>query len=405
MALSPKTKVKINIVAFLVLALGLSYAMATQVLSVLQDRYSVLATFPDAGGVFTNQEVTYRGITVGQVGKMTVVPDGVEIELLIDEGTKIPEEDVEARVMFKSAVGEQFVDILPGSDDGPFLADGSKIPLEQTSIPVSTQDLLATLQAVLEGVPPESLKAAIDSAGTALAGRGDDIATILDSMARLAELFAERAPEVRGILRNGTEVGGAFVASREDFAAAIRDLVVVSETLEGSTDELQRLLEGANMTSEELVALIRESRPDLHQTIRELAEINDIQAEKSKALQALFEFLPRGIGNVVKTFEPTTGMIRFGLVTDTENHACSYGTERRRPEDRGPHLPPKNARCSNAPEEQQQLPSVAPSDDEPERSAPDTSGILGIDPSSAGDSRIPSRMADWSWTLVYLNSL
>ncbi|HEX2295004.1 MAG TPA: MCE family protein [Actinomycetota bacterium] len=406
MAISPKTKVKVNVVAFVVLGVGLSYAMATQVLSVLANRYKVIATFPDAGGVFTNQEVTYRGITVGQVGNMSVVEEGVDIELLIDEDTKIPAEDVHARVMFKSAVGEQFVDILPASDGGPYLSDGSRIPIEQTSIPVSTQDLLSTLQEVLEGVPPEALKGAIDSAGEALAGRGDDIATILDSMARLAELFAERAPEVRGILRNGTEVGEAFVASREDFAAAVRDLVIVSETLEGSTDDLRRLLEGANVTSEELVGLIRESRPDLHQTIAELAEINEIQAEKANALQALFEFLPRGLGNVVKTFEPATGMIRFGLVTDTENHACSYGTERRQPEDRGPHLPPKNARCSNAPEEQQEVPSGAsltPS----RRGSPalDTTGILGLDEAGVGTSRLPNRMSDWSWTLVYLNSL
>lgn len=404
MALSPKSKVKINVVAFVVLGLGLTYAMATQVLSVLQSRYTIIATFPDAGGVFTNQEVTYRGITVGQVGNMSVVEEGVDIELLIDEGTKIPEDEVEARVMFKSAVGEQFVDILPGSDDGPYLSDGSRIPLEQTSIPVSTQDLLATLQAVLEGVPPEALAGAIDSAGEGLAGRGDDIATILDSMARLAELFAERAPEVQGILRNGTEVGGAFVASREDFAAAVRDLVIVSETLEGNTDELRRLLVGANTTSEELVGLIRDSRPDLHQTITEIAEINDIQAEKSEALKALFEFLPRGLGNVVKTFEPETGMIRFGLVTDTANHACSYGTERRQPEDRGPHLPPKNARCSNPPDEQQELPGVAARPRSGD-AAPDTTGILGLDESAAGDSRLPNRMSDWSWTLVYLNSL
>jgi phospholipid/cholesterol/gamma-HCH transport system substrate-binding protein len=397
-------RIKVNIIAFVVIALGLCYLMATQVLSILENRYSVYAIFPDAGGVFTNQEVTYRGVTVGQVGEMDVVDKGVRIQLLIGEETKVPKEDTEARVMFKSAVGEQFVDILPGSDEGPYLADGARIPIDQTSIPVSTQDLLATLQAVLEGVPPEALKGAIDSAGTALTGRGDDIATILDSMARLAELFAERAPEVQGILRNGTEVGGAFVASREDFAAAIRDLVIVSETLEGNTDELRRLMIGANITSEELVGLIRESRGDLHQTIRELAEINDIQADKQKALEALFEFLPRGLGNVVKTFEPETGMIRFGLVTDTENHACSYGTERRQPEDRGPHLPPKNARCKSQPGQQDDSPlPVEPPRGEP--SVPDTTGILGIDDSAVGDSRLPNRMSDWSWTLVYLNSL
>ncbi|MDQ3916028.1 MAG: MCE family protein [Actinomycetota bacterium] len=405
MALGPKTKVKINIVAFVVLGLGLSYAMATQVLSVLQDRFSVLATFPDAGGVFTNQEVTYRGITVGQVGRMTVVEDGVQIQLLIDDGTKIPAEDVEARVMFKSAVGEQFVDLLPASDEAPYLADGSEIPLEQTAIPVSTQDLLATLQAVLEGVPPEALKNAIDAAGEGLAGRGDDIATILESMARLAELFGDRAPEIQSILRNGTKVGGAFVRSKEDFAGAIRDLVVVSEALAGNTDELKRLLEGTNLTSEELVALIRESRPDLHQTIAELAEINDLQADKADALKALFEFLPRGLGNVVKTFEPDTGMIRFGLVNDSENHACSYGTERRPPEDREERFPPKNARCKTQISQQQSRARAPSGTSAPVETVPDASGLLGVDPALPGEGALPARMNDWSWTLLYLNAL
>jgi hypothetical protein len=50
-----KTKVKINIVAFLLLAFGLIVAMATQVLSVFEKRYTIDAIFPDAGGVFTNQ--------------------------------------------------------------------------------------------------------------------------------------------------------------------------------------------------------------------------------------------------------------------------------------------------------------------------------------------------------------
>src|SRR5687767_9209499 len=108
--LSPKMRIRVNIIAFLVLGLGLSYAMATQVLAVLQDRYAVKAIFEDAGGVFTNQEVTYRGVTVGQVGELNVVEEGVEIELLIKKEIEIPADGVEARVMFKSAVGEQFVD-------------------------------------------------------------------------------------------------------------------------------------------------------------------------------------------------------------------------------------------------------------------------------------------------------
>src|SRR5688572_16723332 len=121
MALPQKWRIRINVVAFVVIGLALAYGMATQVLAILQDRYKVYAFFPDAGGVFTNQEVTYRGVTVGQVGEMSVVDDGVKIELLIEDGYDIPAEGTEARVMFKSAVGEQFVDILPAGDHEPYL--------------------------------------------------------------------------------------------------------------------------------------------------------------------------------------------------------------------------------------------------------------------------------------------
>src|SRR5918999_705510 len=126
-------RVKINMVAFLVLSLGFTYWLATQVLSSLQDRISVYVMLEDAGGVFTSQEVTYRGITVGQVGKMSVVENGeaVKIELDINAANKIPKEDIEARVMFKSAVGEQFVDLLPASNGPPYLQDGDRIPKEQ----------------------------------------------------------------------------------------------------------------------------------------------------------------------------------------------------------------------------------------------------------------------------------
>jgi phospholipid/cholesterol/gamma-HCH transport system substrate-binding protein len=397
-------RIKINLIFFLVGSLGLSYLMANQVLSILQERYSVYAIFPDAGGVFTNQEVTYRGITVGQVGKMEVVEEGVSIELAIDKAyDDIPKEDIEARVMFKSAVGEQFVDLLPGSDEGPYLKDGDEIPLEQNTIPVSTQALLSTLEAVLRGVPPEDLKGAVDALGIGLTGRGPDLATIIESSATLAELFARRAPEVQRLLRNGSRVGRSFVASREEFATAIRELVTVSESLSTSTDDLERLLRGTNVASDELVRLLREHRTAVNDFLVEFAEVNELQAQHSDDLNTLFLSLPDALDSVAKSFESETGMIRFGLVNDNGNHACSYGTERRRPSDRAQKFPPKSARCGGSTGSQERSAApTAPTEDA-------STGLPGVDAGSlldgSGDYGVPERMSEWSWTLYYLRGI
>ena len=412
MAIPEKLRIKVNLIAFLVISLGLIYGMATQVLTLLQGRYSVTAIFPDAGGVFTNQEVTYRGKTVGQVGEMKVVPEGVSIELIIKDDYQIPEEDVVARVMFKSAVGEQFVDLLPASSEEPYLEDGDTIPISQTEIPVSTQALLSTTQSVLEGVPPEALAGAIDSLAEGLAGEGSDIALLLESLADLSDLFAQRAPEMVGILRNGTTVGDAFLRSKEDFADAIRDLIQVADLLADNRPTIERLLEGSNLLSDELVALIRENRDVLNQVIKEFADINEFQAARAEDINELLNKLPPALEKVVKTFESKTGLVRFGLVQDSRNHACDYSkVNRRPPQDRTPKLPPKHAVCSDTIDSEGGSgsstgdPASGGISEGAQRGSSPSSEELFIPDVSDTARRLPDRMEHMGWMFFYLNGL
>jgi phospholipid/cholesterol/gamma-HCH transport system substrate-binding protein len=393
------TKVKINVIAFLVLAIGLIYAMATQVLSILENRYSVYAVLADAGGVFTNQEVTYRGITVGQVGSMEIVEEGVKLQLLIDEKYQIPRVGTEARVMFKSAVGEQFVDLLPVRESAPYFENGDVIPKAHTSIPVSTQELLSTLEAVLRGVPPEDLKGAVDALGIGLTGRGPDIATIIESSATLAEVFAERAPEVEGLLKKGTKVGAAFLDSRRDFISAIRNLVVVSESLSDSRGNLEELMRNSSLTSDELVSMIRENRAALNEFIVEFAEVNELQAQHAGDLSRLFRHLPTALGNVNKTFESKTGLVRFGLVDDDNRPPCDYGTGRRSAANRSPRLPRKQAHCGRSGGD-----SSSSAASGGRTGSDDSLGSLFGQDQPDPSSQLPARMSDWSWVLVYLNT-
>lgn len=303
--------------------------------------------------------------------------------------------------MFKSAVGEQFVDLLPATDGEPFLADDDVIPKEQNSIPVSTQELLSTLEAVLRGVPPDSLKGAVDALGAGLTGHGPDIATIIESMAELAELFAERAPEVQRLLRNGSEVGEAFVNSGDDFRRAIRELVAVSEELSQDRGELQRLLENTNVTSDVVVRFLDDYDNNIDRFLPNFAEFNDLQADHANDLHDIFRFLPTGLNAIAKSFEPSTGLIRFGTIGEPASAACSYGTERRPPYNRKFKLPPKNARCGGTPGEQRSSGGTSPLQRGSEQD--DVGAVLDTISNEAPS--LPGRMADWSWSLLYLNGV
>ena len=114
------------------------------------DPMRVVADFASSGGVYTDQEVTYRGVLVGRVGELVLNDDGVDIELVIDPEWRgdIPH-DVLAKVQSKSAVGEQFVNLVPAAADDEMLADGDVIPRSSTRLPVDFQQLLKSLDSVL----------------------------------------------------------------------------------------------------------------------------------------------------------------------------------------------------------------------------------------------------------------
>jgi phospholipid/cholesterol/gamma-HCH transport system substrate-binding protein len=91
-ALMLRRSVKVQLILFVVLTLvGVSYVSAEYVglfRGIGSNACTVSAEFPDSGGIFTNAEVTYRGVTVGRVGTLHLTKDGVIVDLKIDKGAK-----------------------------------------------------------------------------------------------------------------------------------------------------------------------------------------------------------------------------------------------------------------------------------------------------------------------------
>ena len=88
-------------------------------------RLNVKLELPAAGGLYRFSNVTYRGVQVGKVTEVKLTENGAEATLSLDTSPKIPA-DLQADVRSVSAVGEQYVDLRPRTDAGPYLQDGSR---------------------------------------------------------------------------------------------------------------------------------------------------------------------------------------------------------------------------------------------------------------------------------------
>ncbi|HEU4512223.1 MAG TPA: MlaD family protein, partial [Nocardioidaceae bacterium] len=172
--ISKRTKVQLVVFALITMVgvayVGATYARLDRLL--FDDSYRVVAHFEDSGGVFAGAGVSYRGVTVGQVGALEVTDKGVDVILEIDDDSEKIPLDTNALVANRSAVGEQYVDLLPNTDDGPYMGESSEIPVEKTETPIPTMQLLVDLDKMVNSVNKDSLRTVVSEMGKAFNGTG-----------------------------------------------------------------------------------------------------------------------------------------------------------------------------------------------------------------------------------------
>ena len=148
-------------------------------------RYTVTVELPQTGGLYAGGNVTYRGTEVGRVDSVRLTRTGVEAVLSLKSGIDVPS-DLRAEVHSQSAIGEQYVALLPRSGDAPPLRDGDVIPLSDTSVPPDVNTLLADANAGLQAIPRDNLKTVIDESYTAVGGLGPELSQIVRGSSDLA---------------------------------------------------------------------------------------------------------------------------------------------------------------------------------------------------------------------------
>jgi phospholipid/cholesterol/gamma-HCH transport system substrate-binding protein len=296
--------VKLRVVAFVVIAVvavtyaGARYAGLDRLFGA--SGYTVTVRLADSGGIFTNAEVTYRGVTVGRVGELKLAPDGVDVELIMESDDQIPA-DTRAVVANRSAIGEQYVDLQPTSHRGPFLAAGSVIPRARTSIPPASETVLSNLDSFVRSVPVDSLRTVVDELNTAFADTGQDLQLLLDSAGQFTSTATRYLPQTTSLLSTGRTVLERQQADAQKlitFSAGVREL---SGQLKASDPDLRRLIQVTPEVAGQVVDILRESGPDLGVVFANLLTTTTITTSRTAAIEQFLVAYP-----VISAFTPST---------------------------------------------------------------------------------------------------
>jgi phospholipid/cholesterol/gamma-HCH transport system substrate-binding protein len=289
--------------------------------------YPVHVQLGDSGGIFTGADVTYRGVSIGRVGPLTLTATGVDVQLDIDRSAPAIPADVDAAVRNLSAIGEQYVDLRPAGNGGADLQSGATIPLARTTTPVGVEDLVTNLDTFVKSVPLDALRTVVAQLGTAFAGAAQPLQQLLDTTSAFTEAAQEALPQTVALLHDGRTVLTTQNATAGQFADFSHSLAQLAAQLKSSDPDIRRLIQNGPQAADQISGLLDESGSGLGDVLANLLTVSRILQPRQSSLDQILVVYP-GISSVAPTVAPGDGTAHLGLALNIfDPLPCTKGYE------------------------------------------------------------------------------
>ncbi|MCP2317271.1 phospholipid/cholesterol/gamma-HCH transport system substrate-binding protein [Nocardia amikacinitolerans] len=290
-------------------------------------RYDVTVQLAATGGLYPHANVAYRGTNVGKVDEVRLTPEGVEAKLSIDSDYKIPA-DVDAWVRSVSAIGEQYVDLIPAeSPKGGNLAAGVVIPEDRTKLPQDVGTLLDQTDRLLSSVADTRLRQVIDEAFRAFNGAGPDLQRFIDS----ASLLVQEAQNSSEPTKKLIEQIGPLLDTQIRSDAAIRswtaDLATVTDQLRAHDPALTGILRDGPAAMQRVSTQFQDLKPTLPLVLANLVSVGQVSTIYHAGLEQLLVVYPPLVAALMTAVR---GPVEYGVLVDfmmtvNDPPACTTG--------------------------------------------------------------------------------
>jgi phospholipid/cholesterol/gamma-HCH transport system substrate-binding protein len=261
-------------------------------------RYTVFVDLPQAGGLYEYGNVTYRGTQVGKVESVGLSPDGhVRARLSLDSSVDIPS-DVRAEVHTQTAIGEQFVQLLPLDGNSKPLGDGSVIALSNTSVPPPIDSLLDDTNRGLQAIPGDNLRTVIDESYTAFGGLGPELSRIVKGADNVATDARANLDALTTLIDQSAPVLNTQTDTADSVQAWAAHVASITDQLRKHDPALAGVIDNGGATADEARRLVERLQPTLPVILSNLVSVGRVAVTYQPALEQLLVLVPQGIANI-----------------------------------------------------------------------------------------------------------
>ena len=259
-------------------------------------RINVKLELPAAGGLYNFSNVTYRGVQIGRVTDVKLTENGAEATLTLDTSPKVPA-DLQAEVRSVSAVGEQYVDLRPRTDSGPYLKDGSVISKENATIPQAVGPMLDQVSSLVDSIPKDRLSDLLDESFKAFNGAGPDFQSLIDSGSKLTGDLNGVSDQTRDLIDNSGPLLDSQAETADSIRTWARSLSGVTAQIAQNDPQVRAILQQGPGFAQEVSTLLNDVKPTLPILLANLTTLGQILVTYNPSLEQLLVLLPEVIAN------------------------------------------------------------------------------------------------------------
>lgn len=278
-----------------VLVMVFAYLQVPTLLGV--GKITVTLELPSSGGLYRFANVTYRGVQIGKVTDMDVSRTAATATLTLDTSPKIPA-DLLAEVRSVSAVGEQYVELLPRTDAPPYLHDGSVITMRDTTIPQPVSPMLDEVSSLISSIPKGKLSTLIDESFDAFDDAGYDLGSLIDSSARISGDLNGVADRSTALIEDARPLLDSQAQTTDALRLWARSLAGISDQVVVNDPQVRTLLQEGPPAANEVSRLLDQIKPTLPVLLANLTTFGQVAVTYRPSLEQVLVLLPPFVANV-----------------------------------------------------------------------------------------------------------
>lgn len=279
---------------------------------------TITVDFAQTNSLYEGSDVRILGVAVGTVDRLVPRGETVRATISYDADVKLPA-DVKAVVVSPSIVGDRFVQLAPAYDGGQVLADGARLGVDRTAVPVELDQIYKSLDDLSVALGPEgankdgAVSNLVKDTAAQLDGQGTQLNETLRNFGKLSQTLSDNKDELFGSMREVDQ----FVQLLQTNDQAVRDFfdstAEVSTVLEGEREDLQATVKALAKALVEVRELVKDNRSELRGNVKQLATIAEVLGDHQKDLEEFTVSGPTALSNVALSYNGDSGTL--------DNHA------------------------------------------------------------------------------------